>query len=395
MDGVTRTTFLTARYLQQTGRDVLIFAPEGSIKHLGTSEVVNLPAIDIPAAEGTRAALPSPLVEQRLRDFQPDLIHLCSPALMSVSGMIIGRELNIPLIANYQTDLPGYAAHYGAPLLEAPVRQWLRYVHNGCHVNLAPTPQWAKLLKKQGFKRVSVWGRGVDTRKFHPAHATPAMRARLLNGQPDDHLVVLYVGRLAKEKQVDLLVDVARLEGVVLAIVGEGYCKAELEQRFAGTQAHFMGALYGEDLAQAYASADVFAFSGGQETFGQVVQEAFASGLPAVVTERGGVGALVEQGVTGYVVGHHASAFARAIGILRDQPAVRLAMRQRARHSVENRTWAHLMSELEGHYAHAQRLSRSWRRRFGFTTYTYGARTRGRLITVGTRALAALYSTMV
>ncbi|NJR12769.1 glycosyltransferase family 1 protein [bacterium] len=128
---MSKTAYLAVRYLQQTGREVLIFAPDSAMPCVGDSAVVTLPSISVPGADESRAALPVGLLSRRLAAFNPDLILMFSPAFMAISGMVVGRERNIPVIACYQTDLPGYAASYGYPFLSYPIQRWLRYLHNG------------------------------------------------------------------------------------------------------------------------------------------------------------------------------------------------------------------------------------------------------------------------
>lgn len=376
VDGVSKTSYLTARYLQETGREVLIFAPDTSISELHGSEVVPLPSFALSMAPETRVAMPMPMIEERLRAFKPDLIHLGSPALMSIYGMIAARDLNIPVVANYQTDLPGYAAHYGVPFLEEPIRDWLRYLHNGCHINLAPTKTVQKALRRQGFHRMMVWGRGVNLTQFNPAHRSEAVRAKLLNGRDTNKLLCLYVGRLANEKQISLLLDVARQPGIALTIVGDGAQREELEHLFEGTGTHFTGYLVGNDLGAAYASADVFVFASPNETFGQVVQEAFASGLPCVVSSRGSVAELVQHGVTGFICEQTPAAFARAVQYLRDNPQHHQAMSRAARAVAETRPWSVVMNQLEDYYGSAVKVNNRFKRTFRFTSYHRTARLR-------------------
>ena len=115
VDGVVKTTYFTVRYLQATGREVLVFAPDIAVDQIGASQVIPVPSIGVPQAPETRLALPNPLVARHIEDFNPDLIHLFSPAAMAVNGMAVGRHLNLPVIANYQTDLPGYTEHTAFP----------------------------------------------------------------------------------------------------------------------------------------------------------------------------------------------------------------------------------------------------------------------------------------
>jgi phosphatidylinositol alpha 1,6-mannosyltransferase len=364
VDGVSKTAFLTLRYLQRTGREVLVFAPDIAPQSIGTARVIPLPSLGLPMAPESRMALPNSLIAQELSAFKPDLIHMFSPALLSVSGMQVGRYNRIPIVANYQTDLPAYAAHYGFPFMSQVIRDWLRFIHNGCHVTLVPSQWTAQSLQRDGFRRLHRWGRGVSGHHFNPSRRTDAMRERLLNGRDPSSLVVIYVGRLANEKRIDLLLEVAKLDGIALTIIGDGALRDELESQFAGTNTHFIGYLFGDDLACAYASADIFAFTGAVETFGQVVQEAMASGLPSVVINQGGVVDLVDHGETGYVVAGEREAFANAVATLRDHPHLRLRMGHRARVIAESRPWEVILSQLEGHYREAIRLNERYNRVF-------------------------------
>ena len=310
-------------------------------------------------------ALPHPVVVQHLNDFQPDLIHLFSPALLSVSGMLVGRQNHIPVIGNYQTDLPGYTQHYGLPpFLSGVVRDWLRYVHNGCHLTLVPSNWTLRELRAIGYHRLRKWQRGVNSERFNPQRRSAYWRARLLNGRDPDSLLCIYVGRLANEKRIDLLLETARTPGIALTIIGDGALRDDLEAQFAGTNTHFTGYLYGDDLADAYASADAFMFAGANETFGQVVQEAMASGLPAIIIDQGGITDQVKPGVNGFICPADGQAFAAAARTLRDQPDLRQRMALNARHYAEQHPWDAIMAQLEGYYGEAVRLNQRLDRYF-------------------------------
>ena len=211
VDGVVKTSYLTIRYLQETGREVLVFAPDIAVQKVGDSQVIPLPSISLPQAPETRMALPNPVVARHIEEFEPDLIHLFSPAAMSVNGMAVGRHLNLPVIANYQTDLPGYTEQYGFPMLSGPVNRWLRYIHNGCHLTLAPTRTIIRELRAAGYRRVRHWGRGVNTERFNPRHASaddaPAPAAGV--ALQIRCCASLSAGWLT-EKRIDLLLDAAQ-----------------------------------------------------------------------------------------------------------------------------------------------------------------------------------------
>ncbi|MBZ0292714.1 MAG: glycosyltransferase family 1 protein [Anaerolineae bacterium] len=365
VDGVSKSAFLTLRYLQQTGREVLVFAPDTAPPAVGSTQVIPLPSLGVPNVPETRVGLPSLRVVNEIADFRPDIIHLFSPAFLSVSGMLTGRLLNIPVIANYQTDLPGYSHEYGVQLLTHVAREWLRYIHNGCHLTLAPSHFTLNQLREWGFHRLRIWGRGVNGQRFSPDFRTSAWRERLLNGRDPNSLVCIYVGRLAPEKRVDLLLDVARTPGVALTIIGDGPLREELETLFEGTDTYFMGYQYGDDLSHAFASADVFAFTGTRETFGQVVQEAMASGLPCVVINQGGVIDLVIEGETGYICPDDPAAFAQAVRNLYENPALREQMGFQARLIALQHPWEVIMDQLEDHYIEALRINQRLIRIYG------------------------------
>lgn len=364
VDGVSKSAYLTLRYLQQTGREVMVFAPDIAPPSVSGAKVVALPSVGIPAAPESRLALPHPVVVNELNEFQPDLIHLFSPALLSVSGMLVGRQNRVPVIANYQTDLPAYARHYGMPLLSNVVRDWLRFVHNGSHLTLVPSNWTLRDLRHMGYHRLRKWGRGVDGERYHPNRRTTTMRERLLAGRDPNALLCVYVGRLANEKRIDLLLETARTPGIALTIIGDGALREELEAKFAGTGTHFTGYLYGDDLAEAYASADAFLFTGASETFGQVVQEAMASGLPAVIINQGGIVDLVTDELNGFVCPPEPEAFAAAARRLRDDVALREQLARAARQFAEQHPWEVIMAQLETHYAEALRLNKRLEGRF-------------------------------
>jgi phosphatidylinositol alpha 1,6-mannosyltransferase len=202
-------------------------------------------------------------------------------------------------------------------------------------------------LRAHGFERTWLWGRGVDTARFDPRKRNPALRTELA---PNGEILAGYVGRLATEKRVDLLTGVAGLPGVRLVVVGGGPAEAALRERMPS--AAFLGEQQGEQLAETYASLDVFVHSGPYETFGQTLQEAAASGLPVVAPAAGGPLDLVDDGVTGYLVApNSADALVDPVARLAADPALRAAHGQAARQKVLSRSWSAIGDKLIDHYA--------------------------------------------
>lgn len=364
VDGVSKSAYMTLRYLQATGREVLVFAPDIAPPQVGESRVVPLPSISFPYAPETRMAFPTPMIRRELDEFQPDVIHLFSPAWMGSFGMREGRRRGLPIVANYQTDLPGYAKdHYGFTMLAEPINAFLRNLHNRCHVNLVASQTIINQLQDDGYRRLYSWKRGVDSIRFTPENRSAEMRERLLNGRDPDSLLCVYVGRVAPEKRINLLLEVAKTPDLALTIVGDGAARPELEQQFAKTDTHFTGYIYGDDLAKVYASADVFMFTGPNETFGQVVQEAMASGLPAVIINQGGILDLVQDGVNGFWCDDNPQSFVKAALKLKDEN-LRAEMGRKSRKLAEQTPWSAIMEQLELHYSQAVLLNNRYRRTF-------------------------------
>jgi glycosyltransferase involved in cell wall biosynthesis len=359
VDGVSRTALLTIKYLESTGRDLIVFAPAPAPAQVSRTPIYGVPSLWLPFYPETRVPPPWPLVLARLRAFQPDMIHLFSPFSLGMIGMIAGSLFNVPVIANYQTDLPAYTRSYGFGLLCTAVIGLLRYLHNGCHLTLAPSRATVAELRAWGFRRVRLWERGVDSERFTPSRRSDEWRQRLLAGRDRQRLLVLYVGRMAKEKHLETLRDLAREPGVALTLVGGGEHLPEIRRALGDSDAHFTGYLVGDDLANAFAAADAFVFPGPEETFGQVVLEAMASGLPVIVTDRGGPQTLVTDGRNGYICPvDDAAAFAERVRRLRDDPVLRECMSREARQAAEDRPWLTIMQQLEVYYAEALRLER-------------------------------------
>lgn len=362
VDGVSKLTTLTARHHLNMGREVLIYAPSLRVGDLHTpttldgARVIAVPSMHPPLVPPeSRFGFPYLKLDELWR-FQPDLIHLFSPAALAWTGVHYARYHGVPLIANYQTDLPGYTHRYGLGFLEGVAWAYVRHLHNKATLTLVPTQRNLRELREHGFQRLRLWYRGCDTTRFNPAHRSAAMRRRLLGGRPDDSLVVLYVGRLAREKRVELLREVADLDGVALAIVGDGPLRPELEQLF-GNRATFTGFLTGADLSAAYASADVFGFTGTNEVAGQVVLEAMASGLPVLVPASGGIVDYVTHGVNGFVCAIDPADYARYVRLLRDQPERRRAMAAQARAYASRLSWEDTMTRLERLYCEALEMA--------------------------------------
>ncbi len=350
INGVTTTLCRLLEYLQFEGHQTLLLAPHGAPPTYADAEIVPLGGMPLPFYPEVRLTPPQFGMTAHLRRFRPDLLHLVSPVMLGVAGTHVARNLRLPLISSYHTNLGDYSKHYGLGFLRDSVNTYLRWVHNHCRMTLCPSHTTLHELRRHGFRRLKVWGRGVDTSRFHPDQRSAAWRAAV--GMQPGELLLLYVGRLAREKRIELLADALRdLSGVRLVLVGDGPARCELQQRMAGLPVSFMGYLRGTELATAYASADIFVFPSDTETFGQVVQEAMASGLPVVGARSGGTLDLIQDGHTGFLFEPRLASDLRArLRHLIANDSLRLAMGQAGRDAAELRSWSHVLEQLMHYY---------------------------------------------
>lgn len=361
VNGVVTTLCRLLEHLRDHGHEALLLAPEGAPASYAGAAIVPMRGVPLPAYPELRLTPPQPGVTAVLRRFRPDVVHLAGTVALGVAGRHAARQLGAPLLGAYHTDFPAYTAHYGFGYLRELMYGYLRWVHNSCALTLCPSTATIADLRAHGFRRLRLWGRGVDTARFHPARRSAAWRASV-GAQPDERLL-LYVGRLAPEKRLDLLAEaLPQLPGTRLVFVGDGPARPALERHLAGAPAHFAGYLRGDELATAYASADLFVFPSDTETFGQVIQEAMASGLPVVAARAGGATDLVRPGVTGALFAPGDAADLRQrVATLLDSPATGAAMGAQGRAAAERRSWPRVMDQLLVHYRQAARRTHARR----------------------------------
>lgn len=354
INGVTNSVLRVIEHLRRGGHKVLVIAPRiGEPTSYQGTPVVRVPALNLPVVNSMPVGLPTRRVLTALREFVPDVVHLAAPFVVGARGLAAARRLKIPTVAVYQTDVAGFAASYGLGLTARAAWRWTCRLHSLADRTLAPSSWAADALRSRGVPRVYQWVRGVDISRFRPSRRSESLR-RLL--APRGELVVGYVGRLAPEKQVERLAALTGDRRKKLVVVGDGPSKSKLRESLPG--ATFLGFRDGEELAEIYASLDVFVHTGPSETFCQAVQEALASGVPVVALDAGGPRDLVAPGRTGYLIPPgsdpsdpaSASALRAAVDALAD-PERRRACGLAARRSVLRRDWGSVCDQLVAHYA--------------------------------------------
>lgn len=352
VNGVTNSVLKVLESLKENGHEGIVFAPTTTTDSIMGFKVVKIGRIYV---RQFPVALPHLNLKSMLNDFEPDVIHVAAPFAFGRQAIRVARRLGVPSIAIYQTDISGYAARYGLPGLRPIIDRMIGAIHRRATVNLAPTKEGAAYLERIGAKNVSVWGRGVNLEQFNPVHksakAVADYRRQLTsNGET----IIGFVGRLATEKQVERFAELFDLPNLSFLIVGDGPERAKLEKIFQGQKVIFTGKLGGEELSHAYASMDIFMHCGTEETFGQTIQEAQASGLAVVAPNSGGPAHLIESGKTGILVDYkQPGAYREAIQALISEPHQIKALGAWANEAVLGKSWSANNEQLVKHYREA------------------------------------------
>ncbi|HEY4829544.1 MAG TPA: glycosyltransferase, partial [Solirubrobacteraceae bacterium] len=318
--------------------------------------------IDVPFYPGLQIGVPTvPALVDALAEGRYDIVHVCSPGPAGIGAWLLGRVLELPRVGSYHTELGAYTAlRTGQAGLEALANWSMRSFYGACDVVLSPSTASDARLAELGIDpdRIRRWDRGVDLHRFDPAHRDESLLRRERSAAPDggalDTINVLYAGRLSKEKGVELLADAFleahRQDPRLHLVLAGGGPEEDLLRRRLGDRATFLGWLSGNDLARVYASADVFLFASSTETFGQVILEAQASGLPVVAVDRGGPSCLIDHGETGLLAPPEVNALADAVISLTSTPMLRERVRRGALAGVRGRSWEAALDRLATAY---------------------------------------------
>lgn len=351
VDGIVVKVCRLLEHLQKRGHEAIVFAPSGSPAEYAGSPVYSFHSLRVPFYPEMSISPPWIYVDQKLKEFKPDLIHLVNPVSLGLAGLRTAKLYQVPVLASYHTDVPGFAEYWHLGFLSDSIYRYARWIHNRVDLNVCPSEFTRRQLIDHNFERIEIWRGGVDIELFSPNKRREEMRNRLSAGEPDRPLL-LYVGRVSPEKQIDRLLPILKaFPQARLAVVGDGPSKADLEKKFSGTDTVFTGYLKGEDLAAAYASGDIFAFTGDKETFGNVVVEAMASGLPVIAPNSGGVTDLVQEGYNGrFYDPTRKDSIVEAARELVENPDLVQEYGQHGRMLAEQRTWDITLDELLAHY---------------------------------------------
>lgn len=356
VNGVSRTLDRLVNYCAEQGDRVQLMMPsykDNSTPFPPGVERSEWPALTLPFYREVLLPLTTVArVEQVLADFRPDLVHIATEGPLGRAALLAARRLCLPTVSSYHTNFAQYLQNYHAGFLAPLCWRYLSWFHNATLATFCPTLSIQQLLEKKGFRNVGIWSRGVDSHRFHPGKRDNELRRSLGIG-PDDILSTC-VGRIASEKNLEMLLQAWKMlpnrNNRFLLLIGDGPLRERLEM---GSDQHviFVGYRYGEELARLYASSDLFVFPSLSETFGNVILEAMASGLPVVSFDVQGPGDIIDDGRTGiFAENISAAALSAAMRELFDDKERRRELGRNARVYAMTQTWQNILADLRRKY---------------------------------------------
>ena len=353
VNGVAVTLQQLVLRLQASHHQIQLIRPRQPLDHqqhrAGADELL-VRGLEIPRYPQLRLGMPMKraLVAQWSRQ-RPDLVHVATEGPLGWSAVQAARQLRLPLSTDFRTNFHAYSQHYGIGWLRKPIAAYLRKFHNLADCTMVPSSDLLQDLCAQGFERLMVVARGVDAARFSPVHRSEALRAQW--GVAPDQPVLLSVGRLAREKNLDLLVRSwqamrARQPDLKLVVVGDGPSRNALAQ--ACPEALLVGAQSGDELARHYASADLFVFPSVTETYGNVTPEALASGLAVLAFDYAAAAELIRHGDNGLLAprGDEAAFLSSAMDMV-NNPALVQRLRERGRATTLTQDWGQIARQVE------------------------------------------------
>ena len=357
INGVAMTVARLVDGLRQRGHQLQLVRPRQLAHEAGVMATAGDPfhelllrGLPIPRYPQLKMGLPAGRALLRLWQWQrPDLVHIATEGPLGWSALQTALQLGLPVTSDFRTNFHAYSQHYGIGWLRRPIMAYLRTFHNRTHCTMVPTEALRQSLVEEGLHNVAVVARGVDTQQFSPERRSSALRATW--GAGPQTRVVACVGRLAPEKNLDLLLRAfdamqASQQDCRLLLVGDGPLRAALQARCPG--AVFAGNRSGDDLAAHYASADAFFFPSLTETYGNVTPEAMASGLPVLAFDYAAAGRLIGHGDNGLLVAlHDSDGFVAQARWLAQQADRGAALGRAARQTALAQPWHGVVAQVE------------------------------------------------
>ena len=361
IDGIVTRVTRTLDQLAELGHEVLIFAPGKAPASYAGFEVVRMPSVPFwPIYPEIQVGLPTPGVFRRLKEFNPDVVHVVNPMWLAGAAALVAERMGLPILGSFHTDVPEYTVRLGAGWLAGPSKWGIRQFHGRAQVNLVTSAPMLDKAAEYRIGNVDVWPKAVDTQSFSPDKRTREMRSRLSVGHPDAPLVT-YIGRISAEKSTERTLGIMEavrksVPDARLALIGAGPQLDQLRRTMDRDWVTFTGYLSGDELHKAYASGDALIFPSTTETLGFAALEAFASGVPVVGAHAGGLPYVIDDGVTGFLVdpGEPDERWARPIIELLTRPELREYMSGAAREEALKWSWRTATERLVEFYEEAR-----------------------------------------
>ena len=352
-DGVARTLVQLVNTLNDEQLDYHFFSPfKPDTQYIWADKVEQVFSVPLFLYNHYRIGLPvTHRIYDQLDSFKPDIIHVTSPTFLGQAGLKYGQKRGIPVVSSYHTHFVSYFKYYGLHKLEPVGWQILKKFYNQFDCVYVPSPSTAEELGSRGFKNIELWQRGIDLSRFAPENLNQSLKNQL---SPNQYPILLFVGRLVQEKDLEDLVKVDRIlksknKRFKLVIAGDGPMRPQLEKELP--DARFTGWLHGQQLSEIFASSDIFVFPSTTETFGNVILEAYASGLPVVCVNEGGVVDLIMDGYTGFISeANNPQDIAEKVNILIDNPDLRKRYSQNAQKYASTFSWQEINRKLISSY---------------------------------------------
>ncbi|MCM3669038.1 glycosyltransferase family 1 protein [Mesobacillus maritimus] len=357
VNGVAKTLQRLKEYMNDHEIECRFFVPEASKEDSAAPSVNQFTSIPFFLYPECRIAIPNFLqIKKQIEEFQPDLIHIATPFNIGLAGRYYGKKLNIPMVASYHTHFDRYLEYYDLQFLSNSIWKYMRWFHQPFIKTFVPSQETKYELMRKGFTNLHLWRRGVDATIFHPRYPQDRMRARY---EIESDYVLTYVGRLAPEKDLDVLMEIAYQlpdpikNKVHWLIVGDGPLKEELQQTKT-TNMTFTGYLESDRLAEVYSGSDLLVFPSKTETFGNVVLESFACGTPVIGAQAGGVKEIISHEQNGILCpsGQTDTFIEAIVNLLCDKDSLRM-YGTRARTYAQSQSWEKIFDQLMDDYQDA------------------------------------------
>lgn len=350
IDGVVTRTLNTVRCLKKMGDEVLIFTANSELKEYSGASIFGINSINLPLYPEYKMAFPLPIIQNKLEQFNPDVVFVICPLCLGLGGIYYAKQMGCPLVISHNTNWSLYAKFNGMKWLEKPAYKIMSYVYKQATVLVTVSQHTINELNNIVRKPIYLWPTGINSSLLECRKSEK--NSIKLTKEDVKKPLMLFVGRLSREKNIPFIAEIMKgMPSANLAIVGDGPERANLEKIFPKNRTVFTGYLQGEELAQCYASADIFLFPSEFETLGNVVLEAMASRCPVVACRAGGVQDIIKHNETGLLFDPEdiEEAIKATQSILFDREK-RSRIILNARQYVENYNWENATKTLKKYF---------------------------------------------